>query len=122
MSDTVTVQGAETLVRTLRRADDRIHHLETVNHQVARTLTARARAAAPRRSGFLSASGRELATADYAAVEFTAVYAGVINFGWPARNITPQPFATGAVRDSQPQVLAMYGHELDSILDDVKGA
>lgn len=42
-------------------------------------------------------------------------YAGVIHYGWPARNIEPQPFLTDALQRTQGQIL----RELDTGLGDI---
>ena len=49
-------------------------------------------------------------------------YAGVQEFGWPARGIPAQPYLTAALVEIEPQILDLYHAELESILARVKGA
>ena len=121
MSETFQVQGADQLARTLSAAGDDLRDLSAVNEEAGRYVTARARAAAPRRTGRLAASLR--ATVDKAAVsiESPLVYANPIHWGWKARNITAQPFLLDALATNEPAVLEMYERNNERVLDHVHG-
>lgn len=43
-------------------------------------------------------------------------YAGVIHYGWPKRNIAPQPFVTEAVSATQSQVLSALDEGIGDLL------
>lgn len=45
-----------------------------------------------------------------------APYAGVIHYGWPARNIEAQPFLTEALQSTRPQVLSELDKGLGELL------
>ena len=47
--------------------------------------------------------------------------AGVQEFGWPARNIPAQPYATVALENTQPAWAAAYLAELDAIIGRIHG-
>ena len=51
----------------------------------------------------------------------TVPYAGAIHWGWPARNISAQPFLTDAAKQTEPDLdpAVPGGHPED--LDTVKG-
>lgn len=45
-----------------------------------------------------------------------AKYAGVIHYGWPARNIEPNPFLTNAINQTRPQILAGLNDGIGELL------
>jgi len=49
-------------------------------------------------------------------------YAGPIHWGWPARNIEPQPFLTDAAVATEPRWTAQYLEDVEAALAKVKGA
>lgn len=76
--------------------------------QVARALAGAVAAAAPRRTGRLASSVRPVRARGEAAAESTVEYAGVIDRGWPARNIAPADFTArgaAAVVDDAAQLI-----------------
>ena len=44
-------------------------------------------------------------------------YAGPIHFGWPARNIEPQPFLYDALDDKADEVAHLYGLGIEVLVD-----
>jgi len=76
----------------------------------------------PRRSGRLAASIRAQGTqraGRVAAGKKSVPYAGPIHWGWPARNIKPQPFLTDALASKQETVVEIYLTETDRLIDRV---
>ena len=112
------MQGAEKLASTLHKAADEISKMETANRKAGAIIANAARSRAPRRTGRLASS----ITVDKAGITASAPYAGPIHWGWPSRNIDPQPFAMGAARATEPQWVAFYEDEVQKALDGVKGA
>jgi hypothetical protein len=49
-------------------------------------------------------------------------YAGPIHWGWPARNISANPFLSNAAVESQPRWLTGYDSDLKKIVAKVSGA
>lgn len=43
-------------------------------------------------------------------------YAGPIHFGWPARNIKPQPFLTKTAEEKQPEAVRMIDQGMGDLL------
>ena len=117
----VTVQGDETLRRTLAAAADDLESLD--QSEGARLVQQRAQARAPKRSGTLARSvvARDLGHGT-AAVLSELVYAPVIHYGWAAHGITPQPFLVSALEDSAPLVEASSLRKTQRILSHVRGA
>lgn len=83
----------------------------------------RARELAPRRSGDLAGSIRTVGgtqkTGRVFAGSAKVPYAGPIHWGWPRRNIEPQPFLSEAVGDTLPQVRDIFGGRMREILDQI---
>lgn len=119
--ETVTVEGDENLRRTLHAAESDIRDLDQTEN--ARLVQQRAQANAPKVSGQLahSVNARDLGQGR-AQVYSDLIYAPVINYGWHAHNISPQPFLTEALADSTPVVEANSARETQRILGRVRGA
>lgn len=114
----IEVHGTAQLRRALRRAGDDLADLKATHREVAMTV---AKATMPPvRTGALFSSVRAYASKTYARVGSAKVYAGVIHYGWPARNIEPQPFLVDAVHTTEPRWLAIYLGELDAICERVE--
>lgn len=117
----VTVQGDETLRRTLAAAADDLENLDQSEN--ARLVQQRAQARAPKRSGRLARSvvAKDLGKGT-AAVLSDLVYAPVIHYGWAGHGISPQPFLVSALDDSAPLVEASSLRQTQRILSHVRGA
>lgn len=117
----VTVEGDETLRRTLAAAADDLEQLDQSEN--ARLVQQRAAANAPKVSGRLA---RSLVAKDLgkgvAVVSSDLVYAPPIHYGWAAHNIHPQPFLVTALDDSADLVEANSLRQAQAILGHVRGA
>jgi len=122
MADVIRVRGARNLRRTLRRAGDDLGNLRALHSQVAGVVAREARP--PRRTGALGGSVRPAGTKTAAIVRagFASVpYAGPIHWGWPARNITAQPFLSDAATGSEGIWIAIYTVGVERIIGKVEG-
>ena len=52
----------------------------------------------------------------------TVPYGGAIHWGWPARDISANPFLTDAAKQTEPTWTAQYLADINKILDRVRGA
>jgi hypothetical protein len=125
----VKVEGGARLRRTLKQADDGIDDLKAAHELVARIIIGAAQGTVPRRSGALASSMRPAKQQRRAIImagggrgKDKVRYAGPIHWGWPARNITPQPWIIEAGQRSQAQWVDAYAREIDKILSKVEGA
>lgn len=121
----VQVEGARELRSTLRKAGEDVGDLKDANAEVAAMVAAAAAARAPHRSGALASSvrgNRALSSAVVKVGRASVPYAGVVHWGWPARNITAQPFAVDAAHDTEPVWTERYFRAIETILSHVKGA
>ena len=118
----VTVEGADTLQRTLAAARRDLDDLSAAHERTAELGADRARSKAPRRTGALvgsiaGASSRE--GAEIRAGSSTVDYAGYVEFG--TRWTRAQPFLRSAAEETKGQWIPAYEAELGDILGRVKG-
>jgi hypothetical protein len=107
----VEVVGGRQLRRALRDASGDLQDLKNMHRRVADTVASEARYLVPVRSGLLSSTIRAAGQASGAVVRagFARVpYAGPTHFGWPARNIAPQPFLYEARDKRIGDVIRIY--------------
>lgn len=121
----VRVRGVNRLARTLRAAGSDLDELRAAHTAAAAYVASASAAAAPNVTGALAgsvrgshATRRATVRAGYARVP----YAGPIHWGWPRRNIAPQPFIADTARATEPTWVRMYEEDLRRILRTVKGA
>lgn len=120
----ISVQGAKNLRRTLRQAGDNLEDLKAAHDEAAKIAAEASAALAPRRTGALAATIRGSGTktagvmrAGYASVP----YAGPIHWGWPSRNISPQPFLSDGATNSQGRWLPVYEKAVNGAIEKVRG-
>jgi len=121
----VRLEGGAKLRRALRDADGALDDLRDLHRRIGLTVQAAAGGIVPRRSGDLAGSIRSSGTKTSAVVRagYASIpYAGVIEWGWPARSIDPQPYLTEAAQRTEPEWVGDYQREMQSILDRVAGA
>jgi len=117
------VEGSERLAATCRDAGDELADMEAANRTVGELVRGRAATDAPKVSGRLAGSLRvSSVTKSEVVVASDLVYAAPINFGWPARNISAQPFMSNALNESEKFVLQTYEARVGAAVSGVKGA
>jgi phage gpG-like protein len=121
----VKVEGARRLRATLKQAGDDLEDLKAAHARAAAIVVARGRPGAPvGETGRLAASVRGSGTKAGAIVRAGSAalpYAGVQEWGWPARHIAAQPFLVPAALETEPTWYPAYQAEVQAILDRVKG-
>lgn len=113
----VRVAGLRETVRAMSKAGAAAEDMKELMHSLG-TLVVRA-AHPPVVTGRLSATlraGRGKTKAVVRAGGARAPYAGVIHYGWPARNIPANPFLTDALQRSRPAILRALDEGLADIL------
>lgn len=121
----IKVEGARQLRATMAKAGIDLQDMVNANAEVSALVAGRATTMAPRKSGRLAASVRGNRAKSQAVVRVggaSVPYAGPIHWGWPARNISPHPFAVDAAHETEPTWVAMYLAAVNRVLDKVKGA
>lgn len=115
----IQVTGAKELRKALSRMGADLRDFTKVNRAVAEMVASLARQKAPVRTGRLQRTIRAGATTRRGTVSAgrTSVpYAGPIHFGWPSRNIEPQPFIYTALDSRRDEVLADYRARVDELV------
>jgi hypothetical protein len=119
----VQIEGVRELSRALGKADaDLKTELRLIHKDVAGVVSDEARNLVPVRSGALRDSIRPLGTqrvGRVAAGKARVPYAGPIHFGWPARNISPQPFLVDALQHESTTISVVYEREIRQFIDRV---
>ena len=122
MTNGVTVEGADTLNRTLRAASADLADMERPAGTTARLIANRARVGAPRLTGALSASVTPSTDKGTAEVTSGLVYANRVHWGYAAVGQRAQPFITDARAQTEGQWMDAYQDEAERILHTVQGA
>jgi hypothetical protein len=122
---TVKVDGAKELRRTLKKAGADLSDFAAANAEAGRIVVGDAPNWIHSRSGDLAGSLRAGSgkTAAVVRAGYKKIpYAGVVEWGWPARNIRPHPFLTTAAKATEPTWTEAYMTRLDAIVGKIKGA
>lgn len=120
VSSGTRLEGADTFVRTLDDAADDLRDLAPEG--AGRVVQDVARARAPFVSGTLRASLDVATSAGRVRVGSDLIYAPVIHNGWPAHNISANPFLVDGAEQSEPVWGRVYETEAARIMSTVKGA
>jgi len=107
----VQVIGGPQMRRALKHMGADLADLSAINRQVGEMVLAASHDLVPRLSGDLDASQKLSVTrtrAQIVAGSRLVPYAGPIHFGWPAHNITPQPWLYDALDKRAGEVADAY--------------
>lgn len=120
------VVGQKRFVQTMRKAGADMKELKDVNRQAADIALPAVRSLAPRgKTGRLASSVRAGATQKAGVIRAgrkSVPYAGVINYGWPARRIKPRLFVNNGVASTEGAWQRLYKQFIDRTMSQVKGA
>lgn len=122
MKPAVEIDGLKELQREIRKLRDKELNAEMkkANKAAAQVAVDDGKPRAPRVSGSLSSSIKAANSAKYAAIKAGSPkkvpYAGVIHFGWPRRNIQPQPFLDEAIRAKFGDIRDTYEDALRAVV------
>lgn len=114
----IRVEGLRKTIRHMEQAGVASQDMKILMHEVG-LLVVKA-AAPPRDSGRLATTiraGRGKTKAVVRAGGAKAPYAGVIHYGWPARNIAPNPFLVDAMQRRRTAVLSRLDQGIDELLE-----
>jgi hypothetical protein len=119
------VTGAKAMRAALKAAGDDLSDLKDTYGSVAAMVAAEASSRAPRRSGRLAGSIKPNRAAGKAVVNLGGAkipYTGPIHWGWPARNIAPNPFASEAAVATEDRWVELFRVGVQATLDKVANA
>ena len=116
----VDVKGVDVLTAVLLKFSDDIKKLNGFGPEIGKLIANNASALAPNRTGALAASIGSVVTKDgvqvYAGSE-KVPYAGVIEYGWPAKGKQAKPYLMPAVKNNLEAIIKKYE---DGISDRIK--
>lgn len=120
------VQGGRELRRTLKAAGNDLSDLKEAHRDVADIVAPAARAEAPigstgRLAGSVRGSGAA-ASSTIRAGRASVPYAGPIHWGWPGRNIEPNPFIVRGAEQTEPRWTDTFRRAIERIVNRIKGA
>jgi hypothetical protein len=121
---TVQVDGLKRLRKELKRAGVDLADLREPNLEAAQTVASAAGPRTPRRSGRLASTVRPGANRTAGVIRAgnaRVPYAGVIHWGWPARNIKAQPWLSDTATSTEEQWVPHYMAALDRVLSHIAG-
>ncbi|MBZ4485962.1 hypothetical protein LQ938_09715 [Microbacterium sp. cx-55] len=113
----VRVQGLKRTLRQLSQAGADAEDMKSLMHELGEIVVKAANP--PERSGTLAGTiraGRGKTKAVVRAGGARARYAGVIHYGWPARNIAARPFLTDALQSRRAEIFRTLDRGLADIL------
>lgn len=113
---TVTVTGQESVERAYRTIADGAADMPATQADVGSIAKTAARAAAPKRTGWLAATISSRPEADRVILAAGAVYGGVIEWGWAARRIRGQHYMLRGIRGATAQIVAAYDAGLSKVV------
>jgi hypothetical protein len=113
------ILGLREVQRDLNKlGDDTKNKMKDTHKEAAEVVVMGAKRLVPYRTGALAASIRALATKSSGRVRAGSAsvpYSGPIHFGWPARQIKPQPFIYDALDGRRAEVAAVYVKRIDQL-------
>jgi hypothetical protein len=116
----IKVTGIAKLNRDLRALGIEVGDLKAAMTRIAAMAARSAAGFAPKRSGKLAASVRGNKAKNRAVVIAgrgkSRLYAGPVNYGWPAHNIRPQPFMQAADKAIGPKVVPILQADLNRLI------
>lgn len=114
---TLRVEGLGKTLRAMEAAGADSEEMKSLMHSLGMVVVRSANP--PALTGTLAATlraGRGKTKAVVRAGGARAPYAGVVHYGWPARNIPDNEFLTEALNRTRPQILANLSNGLGDIL------
>ncbi|MFD1505259.1 HK97 gp10 family phage protein [Georgenia yuyongxinii] len=115
----IKVEGLRKTVRAMEAAGASSQDMKDLMHALGLIVVRAAQPRSPIISGRLSGSlraGRGKTKAVVRAGGARAPYAGVIHYGWPARNIAAHPFLADALQATRSQIFSALNDGLGDLL------
>jgi len=115
---TVSVKGLREVTRSFKQYEGAVDDLKTANAAISSKVAQSAVATTPQLTGRLASTvkgNRAVQRVQIKAGGARVPYAGVIEYGWPARNIEAQPFLRRAAWANKDYVIQQYSSNLESI-------
>ena len=115
MAEAITIQGIKEVTDSLKKLGKDLESNIELNKELSTSLSQKASALAPRLTGALASSVVGNPSAEKAQImagSAAVPYAGVIEYGWPDRNIDAQPYLNPAVNDNMGYIVEKYNDSI----------
>lgn len=115
---TVTIKGVNEVIRSLKQYKGAVDDLKDANAAIGNKVAVTAKATAPFNTGRLAGTvraNRAMKKVQIKAGGAAVPYAGVIEYGWPARQIEAQPYLRRAAWDNREYAKEQYSVNLQAI-------
>jgi phage gpG-like protein len=115
----ISIQGVKEVIDTLNKLGRDIESNIELNKELSTTLSQKASAMAPKLTGALASSVVGNPSAEKAQIlagSAAVPYAGVIEYGWPDRNIQAQPYLNPAVNDNMGYIIEKYNDSIQKAI------
>lgn len=113
------LDGGDQLTAGLDHAADQLRDLSEPAGAAVAYIAGAAGPAAPRKSGRLAAGVRSSVAAGVGWVYDPEPYAGVVHWGWRARNIRAQTFLVDTAQRTESQWITEYDDYLQQTIDTI---
>lgn len=117
MAEEITIQGVKEVTDSLNKLARDLQSNIELNKELSTTLSQKASAMAPKLTGALASSVIGNPSAEKAQIlagSAAVPYAGVQEYGWPERNIRPQPYLNPAVNDNMGYIIEKYNDSIQA--------
>lgn len=114
-----SVDGIKEVTDSLDKVEKNIRENLALNKELSSTIAQKASAMAPRLTGALASSVVGNPSADKAQIvagSAAVPYAGVIEYGWPAKNKEAKPYLNKAVNDNLGYIIQKYEESIKDIV------
>jgi carbon monoxide dehydrogenase subunit G len=118
MAEIVKIRGLREVVRSLDQYAGAVDDLKEANAAIGSKVSKDAATIAPKSSGALASTirgNRAKSSVQIKAGGARVPYAGVIEYGWPARNIEAQSFLRKAAYDNIAYAIEQFDANLEGI-------
>ena len=116
----IEIDGLKELRKEIRKVGDETLKtaMKEANVAVASLVVPGSKTKAPKASGALAASIRVTNTVNYAAIRAGSAripYAGIYEYGWPARGIKPQRYVAKTIGEKYREIIKTYEAAIEEI-------
>ena len=119
MAEEITIQGVKEVTDSLNKLGRDLKSNLELNKELSLNLSQKASAMAPKLTGALASSIVGNPSAEKAQIlagSAAVPYAGVIEYGWPKKNIQAQPYLTTTVNNNLGYIVAKYQNSITGMI------
>lgn len=119
MAEEINIQGVKEVTDSLNKLARDLQSNIELNKELSTTLSQKASAMAPKLTGALASSVVGNPSAEKAQIlagSAAVPYAGVQEYGWPERNIRPQPYLNPAVNNNMGYIIEKYNDSIQKAI------